>query len=464
MKQKEKNSIIIWFLLSMVIVIFSIIYSIIYIYPNMLEIEKNKAVLYEKIKAYNLIVDKGFKFWDFDKLNDQYSSSKKKEDKEITKLLDDWFYKKIYKSLDEDFYNKLIYNWSYDKFKNDKKFWDYLDEKYIALNDIIEEQKLNDKISKMKKVLPKYSELITFDTDEGLSDLAFINHVETILKMFNLKTKWAIWIKNLLAIENWIIDPDDNVYYIPLDLNITWTKESILNFITYINNTGDIEFSENDFSFSSATWSLSQLAEIVVFESQKYIDSSYKERKKTDASLKDFLDRTKQLDDIINVKMFIRFYVSGISFDKVLEEINSVIWTNNKKISFDEDWNYKINEKWEYEYELIHYNYNNLLGLVKKLNSNPILNKNAYYKKKINSIYLYLNSSKLKKDINDIKKNIKKAEHLESIYKNVLKYKEIFKKLDNEIYDTAKALWLNKDTKDDEWNIQKWIYPANYYF
>ena len=306
MRQKEKNSIIVWFALSVGVLISFLIYTLIYIYPNIKEVEETKANLKIKLDEYKLIEEKWFEFKDFKLLNTKDYSSNSKEDEEIEKLLNDWFYKKIYKWLDENFYNKLVYNWSYETFNYSKNFWKYLNEKIISLNDIIEGKELNDTILKISSILPKYSELVILDTNTWLSDLGFVSYIESLLKKYNLKIDNSIWIKNVLAIENGVIDPDDNVFYIPLELDIVWTKWSILKFLQYIKNTGDIEFSENSLVFLDNPWTLSQLSEVKMLEFKEYIDSSYRERTVSDETLDWFLLKTNQSKDIIEARRFIR--------------------------------------------------------------------------------------------------------------------------------------------------------------
>ena len=470
MRQMEKNSLIIWFLLAISISIGSLVYLLVYIYPNIIEIEQDKVNLSNKVEYYNTLISKWFNFKDFKSLNTKYKS-----DKDIKDILDNWFYKEVYKNLDENFYDNSIYEKSledwiivkvdYESFIWVNNFWEYLNGKLENLNDIIDWKELNDKILKISGVLPKYSSLISLSDEGWLTDLSFINYVERLLKKYNLKINNPIGIKNIIPVENKIIDEGDNIYYIPLNLDITWTKISILNFLKYIQNTGDVEFSNNDFIFSNKLWASSQLSEVSKVEFVEYIDSSFTKRTPFDNILEWFLLKTNQSQDIIEVSVSLKFYVSGLSSEKIRDKIDSIIGANTKQIIFDEDWNYKINEEsWEYEYELLHYNYTNLFNIVKKFASNPKVNNNWYYKKKVDNIFSYLNNKDLKKDFATIKKEVSKAKDLDKIYTKVLKYKEIFLKLDKEIYEIAKSLWLEEDRETEDWKTQKSIYPENYYF
>jgi len=58
---------------------------------------------------------------------------------------------------------------------------------------------------------------------------------------------------------------------------------------------------------------------------KSYIDSRLEKRTSTDYDLKEFLVRTGQNNDVIKVIADLNFYVSGISSEKIINKINSVI-------------------------------------------------------------------------------------------------------------------------------------------
>jgi len=60
-------------------------------------------------------------------------------------------------------------------------------------------------------------------------------------------------------------------------------------------------------------------------------------------------------------------------------------------------------------------------------------------------MFLYLNNKDFKKDIVAIKKELKNSKDLNSLYIKALKYKEIFLKLDREIYMIVKSLGIKKE-------------------
>lgn len=477
MNKIEKNSIVFWFMLALFIFLFSTIYIYSSVYPNIMEIELEKQELKNKIEKYDELLIKWFDFKEFKILNAEYSS--KDDDKILSDLLNSWFYKKIYDDFDMFFYDNSIYEKeilendekeivtiSYNEFDWVSDFWKYLDKKYEYLIIQLESNELKNKVEKMSEILPKYSSLISLDNKWELTDLSFINYIERLWRKYNLKIKNAIWIKDVLSVETNIIETNDNIYYIPLDFDITGTKRSIFNFLKYIKNTWDVKFSDNDFSFIGSSLVKSQLSEVKKIEFPEYIDIATKiVRNDSDKTIEWFLLRTEQWQDIIDVKISLMFYVSAISSEKIKEKINSIIWKNIKQNIIGEDWNYEKDPvTGEYKYELLHYNYSNLLRIINVLHSHPTLNKNVYYKNKVDNIHSYLNNKDLKKDFALIQKTMNKAKDLNPIYKKVTKYKEIFLGLDKEIYEIAKALGLEKDIVNDDKVTSKWIYPKNYYF
>jgi hypothetical protein len=73
---------------------------------------------------------------------------------------------------------------------------------------------------------------------------------------------------------------------------------------------------------------------------------------------------------------------------------------------------------------------------------------------KANDIFLYLNNKEFKKDIATIRKELNKTDDINALYLRALKYKEIFLKIDKEIYDIVKSLEIDKNE----------IYSKNYLF
>ncbi len=416
--------------------------SITYIYPNVLEIEQNKKILVQKNTINNELKSKWFNFERFRALEIEHSLS---EYKNLKELLNNNFYKKISKSIDENTYNQFIYRENFNDFQYSWNFFNFLEKNLNEKLESLNSKEFNSKIENIDKVLPLYSDFIEIDWDKWLTNLKFINHIENILKKYNLKTNSSIGIKNILPVKNLYFTSTSNIYYIPLELNINWTKLSILKFLEYIQNTWRIKNINSDgFTFSDKVWAKSQLAMVTYLKLDDHIDSSYRARGVWDKTLIEFIYNTKQINDIINIKLKIEFYINVISSEDIKIKINQIIWDRNKRTLFDKDWN-TIKDKitWKPKYELRIYNYNNIFNKVRILKSNTLLNKNTFYNNKVTNMFRYLNNQDLKKDMLNLRKE-SREEKINSVYKQALKYKQIFINLNREMDSIIKSLGIEK--------------------
>jgi len=455
MEKRKQKGLIIWFISAVVIFIISVLYIIINLYPSIIEIESKKDELKTKLEEYNTLVWKWFNYESFKKLNDVYSSTK---DKELNEILNDSFYTTIFPKIDNNLYDNSIYSivnnsWAleliwFNSFNKVDNFSDFLSKKQNFLKKEKNSEEFITKKNKLKKVLPLYSS--TVDENKWLTDLEYISYVENLLDRFDLTTTSQIWIKDTKEVKGKYLDKSSDIYYISQPLKITWTKESILNFLSFIRNTWDILYKNNDFEFSKKFGSTSQLSEVNSLKFTEYIDSSYKQRTLLDSDLLRYLYKTNQNKDIISIDLDLKFYISTLSTRKIYEKINNIIWSTAKKLIINND---TLFNKKEDKYELIHYNYNNLLKVATKLKSNSKVNKNVFYRQQSENIYSFLTNKTLKKDIIAMKKEMKDPKNINKVYKKALKYKEIFSSLDLDIYKIAKEL-----------EIENKIYSKDYIF
>lgn len=457
MRNNEKRSVIIWFVLAFFsFVFFSLIISL-YVYPGISEIEWKKSYYLENKKEFKDIEKNWFTFSWFTKNSLKIKSSTNALFKDLKEELNNDYFKKIKKGLNEEFYEKSIFPASINK------TWVFLNDIEIVdrnLDSVLKGDNFIKRNSNISKVLPKYSSYVDLDSDENLTDLKFISEVEWILWKYWLKTKSWIWISSLVSVENNILDKSDNIFYIPLNLDITWYKINVLKFVNYINSSWKIEFTKwdeglnkwlsEDFNFIyDRVWKINQIWEVYSFSIDEYIDTSLWDEKRNvkNDTLIDFLSDTNQ-NDKISANLEIRFYVKGISNDKIIYNINTIIWKNIKQSKLDKNWNYIIDEKTGlYEEELIDYNYTNLSNSIKKLTNNPVIIKNKYKKESIDFMYSYLSNPELKKNIVELAKEMKSSKDLNSVYIKVLAYKEIFSKLDLEKKKIEKSLWIDINNK-----------------
>ena len=470
MKKREQKSIIVWFVLSLVIFVVSMVFILVNVYPNILEIEAKKLELTNKHNEYTKLLWKWLPFTQFTALSK--SNSFNTNDETIKSLLKDPYYVNIFPKIDDLLYDKTIYyevteDWNnemvwYSSFKPVENFSSHLIDVSKIIKEKSKESAILNKQKDIENVLPIYGSM---SVEKGLTDLWFINYIEWLLDKFNLSTTSQIWVKAIKNEIEGILKKDTWMYYIPLSLDLSWTKSSLLNFLEFIKNTWSIVINGDDFEFSNKFWSTYQLSEVEDIEFTDYIDSSHKPRGLIDDSLLRFFYKTNQSQDIIDIKLSLKFYVWSIGSKEMFDQINSIIWSINTKI-IENNGDNDLADWEEEEYELIHYNHWNLVRIANTLKSNPYVNKSSYYKGKVEDIVFYLNSSNLKKDFVIIKKELKTTKNIESVYKKVLKYKDIFTKIDMQMYSIAKDLEIAIDEKDeDTWKvIEKSIYPDNYYF
>lgn len=265
----------------------------------------------------------------------------------------------IINEVDEGFYKNNFENssWTlYDDFINKKV------EIYKNDTSPTNEEKL--KIT--SKVLPYYSDNVL--DWSNLTDFQFINYVESIISTFNLSYTNPIWIKEIKQIDNYKLLSSDNsfdkwIYEIPVDLNISWRKSSIIDFLHFIENVWKVTFDNEtknisinkeesdpgtvffdfrnkklDWQKSTANWNYNiydnQIADIELISMNKYIDSSEKNIRSND-DWKTFLKFLKfsQDKEKFDITVRINFYVKWVPKYKVDEFISSF----NKRLSLIDD-------------------------------------------------------------------------------------------------------------------------------
>lgn len=259
------------------------------------------------------------------------------------------YFKEVINNIEEDFYNKSLINTEdldyqafLDKYKEDLKSSSPLEEK----NEII------------SQLLPIYSELVYDLWDNTLSDYKFINYIESIIETFSLTYNNPIWIDEILIVEDysvWELDNllETNIYYIPLNLNISWRRQDILDFLYFINNVWTllVDWENNSISLNkilSRDFSDSFRMKVLkgqtytpnynIFNNQvidvqeiifnDYIDPSinFSNRYKDSTSLVNYIKTSSfWADDNMNMSVDLRFYIKGLPIYKIENYINNFI-------------------------------------------------------------------------------------------------------------------------------------------
>ena len=334
--KREQNNLILSNIFFAIIAFSSLFWWWYYLYweiSNIEEIKANTIELNTKLNSYK-------KEWiDFTTLGEILSEidTSSMNDAEKKTLESN---KIILKEIDENFYNNNFVNKkenNFDSFINKKK------EDYKKNNWDTEK-----KLEIISKILPLYSaEKIDENT---LTDFQFINYIESIISTFRLSYKNYIWIKDIKQVENYVLSNTDKsldktIWEIPVELDISWRKSSIIDFLHFIEKVWKITVNEesweitvdrevdelnNPFSefktkllnWQKRTWDYNifnnQIVDIDNIILPEYIDSS-------DTEIKNSLEDNRFLKEIKNtqdrekyeIKVKLKFYTKGVPLYKI---------------------------------------------------------------------------------------------------------------------------------------------------
>jgi len=326
-QKREENSIIVHFVFYFILTIFLVFLFFYSILWQIVQIEWKKT---ETWKLYNDIAKKKntwLTYEEFVEIN--------------TWLSNNIVVKEILKNMTQDFYNHNLVNNTKSLYK------DFLDKKSKELNSEENIKKINTNNSTISKILPPYSDYSVDFSDVALTDYKFINYVESIIETFNFINSSSIGISKVNLVEGYAINKwewvamDSNIYYIPLSLSLKWTKSSIIDFLYFIENVGNISVVDknviigNNYGLLSKNWIKKVLtwdkltSNYNIFEHQiididritfnDYIDNSY--QIKWEENFIDFVLRTQWKEEYeILVNLF--FYIKWEPTYKLVEKIN----------------------------------------------------------------------------------------------------------------------------------------------
>lgn len=323
--RRQENAIVVHFTLFIILFVIQVLTIAFYFYPKVIEIEKVKA---ETIKINNEINELNTKWLEFSDFKTQFAS----------KVNGDIYLNNIKENLEKDFYDKHFtnsstWNLSYSKFLEEKKSI------YENLEWLKEKEEL------VQKILPIYSDKINDAYDWQLSDYAFINYVEIILESFNLTINDNIWISRKVSIEkfnSWASKNllNSDIYYIPLDFTIEWSKKDILEFLIFIENVWNISINDswnivvnepgdllrNKFFLWQKSFNElynNQIIDIETISFDKNFDSSFKNQQQN----LDFISYLiqKQWNEILNINLKLLFYIRWVAPYKIKESIEETV-------------------------------------------------------------------------------------------------------------------------------------------
>lgn len=333
------------------ILITMLLVSVFYFLPKFNEIQSNKSELNKKYEEYIKLKNDWYSFSEF---KSKYNNKKfvdtviwltSSEIDNIKEKQWDTYVSWIIKSSKEDFYKGVFNNDSKDE------YLDFLDnlQKDIYSWDSISKKEDSEKI--ISRNLPIYVSNIKTssisDDEVKFDDASFIEYIDSIIKTFNLTLSSWISINKLEEVkwfsswnnEKWTSSWDNLsswIYSFNVDLDLTWEKSKIFDFISFIQNVWNINFIDNEIipyenlsNYDSIySWKkeeniyLNPMIEIVSIYFNKYPDNYYLKFKKQYESLLNFINSTTPRESY-SVKVTLKFYVRWLPDHKKEETILS---------------------------------------------------------------------------------------------------------------------------------------------
>ena len=398
--------------------IFSIIFFI-WIYPEFSATEAKKEDLQKKVESFEKLEKNWISFSDFNKKIEEEIKKVWNDKKQKEKLKSILLLKKYLSDLKQE--NK------------DQKFLDFLEKKDKELEKIENSTNMIDLERNIENILPSYVE--NNEEVSSLSDLTFINYLEKLFLAFNLKNNWEIWIWNIVALDDWekkskLFLSNNQIFYIPIKLDLTWKKINILKFLYYLENVWKISISEIN------------------------IPSKNKKSKKTKKILKiniysdDNLKTEQNIMNETNIYSNILSTISDISFSKYFDsklakekniktEQDLLKWIKNTQ--WDDKYQVKLElhffVKWLAKYKIKDYVLSLLKDyklILKDINSFSKKSKQEIFKwknplliSKIESLWRFLKSKE--KEMLNISKNLSSQKNLVWVYNKLKKIEDKLK-------------------------------------
>lgn len=178
------------------------LWFIFFIYPEINIITSKKQEVISKILQYEELKQKWLKY------------------EEFISLIKDESLKNNLSKESKDLFDKTLLN------NTSKDYMSFLEEKEKYIDEVNKSNLIKNRDEKLSKVLPSYTE--GYSVDWNMTDLSFVNYVESLLRTFQLQTNSKIWIEKVVSIwDNKDKDINNQLYYIPLELDLTWRKSHI---------------------------------------------------------------------------------------------------------------------------------------------------------------------------------------------------------------------------------------------
>lgn len=337
--KRQETSIIIYFSFYLILSIGLLSYYVFGFVPWIKETEALKDstnIIYTK---HENIIKKWLSFEEFTSLSK--TSNLNTYSKELVENLDKNFYKKYFENTQTIEYKSFIENQN-KKITQWQNYEDFLD-----------------KSQEISQILPIYTEVNMWDSNEYLSDFEFTHYIESILKTFNLEYSNEIWVSELVLVEEFANTEnksklDTNIFYVPITLELEWIKSDILNFLYFIEhvwNTSILDdqiviLNQSDDKFLYRWWVVTNNNKVILdwantfsrsqynifqnqfidFESIEFNEFIDEDRSRVSQS-QDLISRIKQdqSNDKYGVSVSLRFYVKWVQNLKIINQLNDYV-------------------------------------------------------------------------------------------------------------------------------------------
>lgn len=329
---KSQKSQIISFTFLSVLFLISLLYFLFRLLPELNRIENEKNQTLELVNTIDKIEKEWISYDDFQALKSTIDTSLVEDSKYVSEIIN---------NIDKNFYDKNLVNTTEENYL---QFVENLFKKYST------DKKLESDIGMLSNILPIYSNWFSIPDTKYLSDFQFINYIESILETFNISYNNFIWISELIILKDymvwqWTTSLEENIFYIPITLDIIWEKAKILEFFYYIDNVWKISADENWISINSnfdkdfSTFSTkvlksqektqdynifnNQMFDVESIAFKEYIDWSFDVNEQNLNFVNNI--RNKQWSQKFEARVVLRFYVKWLPMYKIENDINEFI-------------------------------------------------------------------------------------------------------------------------------------------
>lgn len=294
-----------------------------YLIPSFGEVSALKVTLANNIAEYEKYEKDGLTYNEYLELPGQES---------IKKLIGE----------DENFYVKHLTNTEFPKYE------DFLKSKAEYVNEKNKQWIVDTRNQKLSKVLPSYTQ--GYSVDWNMTDLAFVNYVETLLRTFSLRTTSKIWIEDLIPVESNVKNINTQLFYIPLKLDLVGRKADIVEFIYFLQNVWVVSLDENDLLVFHKDNVVSKviagerklpnyniyenkIIDVDTIELLKYIDTSSSIRGANQLSGEWFINyivNGTEKDNEFPISVNLKFYVKGLPTYRIELFVEQVVAKYNE--------------------------------------------------------------------------------------------------------------------------------------